>query len=204
VSSMAHARIASLELVTPAAALPASLSELKAQLRLDGHDQDGKLDADLRAAVAYAEGYTGRQLISAEWTDRLWSFTDPIVLRKAPVISVETITYVDFEGAPQVLATTEWSLEKSREGPGQIHRAYGKFWPSARTQWDAVTIEFTTGYGEAPGDVPFDLRRAVISVAEHFFENPGAVALAERGSMFFEVPMAAKAVLDRYRMRYAA
>jgi len=63
-----------------------------------------------------------------------------------PLQAVSAINYVDTSGATQLLASSGYQVDSSRE-VARIVPAYAQTWPSTRAQLDAVTITFTAGYG---------------------------------------------------------
>ena len=64
--------------------------------------------------------------------------------------------------------------------PARLAHAYGASWPSIRRQGDAVSVEFTAGYGGF-NDVPEDVRAAVLLLAAGLYDgcsnNDAAMAL---------------------------
>jgi uncharacterized phiE125 gp8 family phage protein len=74
--------------VSPPAALPLALAELRAQCRLtddDGTDENALLMSYLRAATEYVEQYTGLALITQDFEQRFSSFPTELVLWRRPV-----------------------------------------------------------------------------------------------------------------------
>jgi uncharacterized phiE125 gp8 family phage protein len=154
-----------LTLITPPAALPVSLAELKAAGRLDdSEDDDAVLMGHLRAAVASIDGSTGwlgRALITQAWTLWLDAFPRTIAVPLPPLQQVTEIRYVDSAGATQTLDSSAYVVA-GVGGSGRIVPAVGKSWPATRCQPDAVQVDFTAGFGESWNDVPEDLRAAVV------------------------------------------
>jgi hypothetical protein len=69
-----------------------------------------------------------------------------IFLPFPPLVSVDSIKYVDdATGTQTTLAASEYSVDAVSE-PARITPAYGKSWPATRNQAGAVEVTFTAGY----------------------------------------------------------
>src|SRR6185436_3596478 len=97
-----------------------------------------------------------------------------LLLPYPPLQSIDNLTYVDGGGSLRTLDAAAY-LVRTAETPGEVVPAYGTAWPAARPQPDAVTIEFTCGYG-APDAVPEAIRRAVLLVVGTLYANRETVA----------------------------
>lgn len=88
--------------------------------------------------------------------------------------AVTSVTYIDGTGTPVVLATTEYTVDNVSE-PGKLRPAYGKTWPQARTQWDAVRIVYVVGWGADA--VPTPITQAMLLLLSQMYEkrNPEPV-----------------------------
>lgn len=151
---------------------PISLDEMKLHLRVDITDDDALITSLISAARLYVENYTQRQLIAATWqlflnefpplcnwwnyqsgvgySGRLRRWTDDpyfdsIRLGHAPLISVDSIRYVDTDGVTQTLSTSVYTVDPNTE-PARIMLAYGQSWPSTRAQLNAVTVTYKAGF----------------------------------------------------------
>jgi len=146
---------------------PVSLDEIRADRRVTEHDEDGLLLDCLDAAVDYVEKVTGRQLCTATWVRTLdaWPSGDVIALRP-PVASVTSVQYVDSNGTTQTLSTDVYEVST---GADRVQLKYNQVWPVARAQFDAITVTYTAG--AAAASVPATLKRAVLYLAGHYYEN---------------------------------
>lgn len=120
---------------------------------------DAELQQFQRDAIEYIETITERQLITATWKLILDRFPAVIELRKPPVQSVTSITYIDEDGAEQTLSDSLYQVDTDDE-PARIVPAYDQSWPSIRCQPQAVQVEFVAGYGLAD-DIPDGLKTAI-------------------------------------------
>ena len=154
-----------LQIVTPPASEPVSLSEAKQHLRVDGDDDDLLIGSLITAARQAAETQTGRQLITARWKLVLDAFPGPslmqsapvasfslpghaILLAKCPVQSVVSIEYLDMNGTTQVMPASDYVLDAACE-PARLTPVFGKTWPLTLPQMGAVSVTFDAGYGTA-------------------------------------------------------
>lgn len=177
---------------------PVSLTEAKAQCRIDGTAENDLLTALIAAARTHLEEITWRALITQTWRLTLRGFPTcnaPIYLPRPPLIAVSSITYVDTAGTTQTLASGDYTVDAAAE-PGTIEPAWGLSWPLTRDQPAAVTITYTAGFGNAAA-VPSDLVHALKLLIGHWSENREAVA--EGG--LTEVPLAVQALVAPWLVR---
>jgi uncharacterized phiE125 gp8 family phage protein len=121
-----------LTLITPPAAVPLSMAEARAHLRLeDDQSEDALIAGFIRIATAWvdgAEGWLGRALITQEWELRIDCFPwrTRIVLPLPPLQAVTSIHYTDQTGAEQLLASDRYRVLSIGDAqPGRIAPAYG-------------------------------------------------------------------------------
>ena len=147
---------------------PLTLIEAKKQVNQteDFTDDDAYIEGLIPAArQRVEESECALQLITATYELRLDCFpVGPIIIPKAPLVEVLGITYIDTNGVEQTFGgspVTGYDVDiKSPHAPsfGEIHLAYGESWPVTRVQHNAVTVEFTCGFGDKPSDVPAGLK----------------------------------------------
>lgn len=147
--------------VDPPAVEPVLLGEAKLHLRVDAPDDDGLIDALIRAARLYCEGIHGRAYIKRTYRLELDAFPAGVIyLPKPPAIAVVFVTYFDSDGIGQTLDASSYEVDTARE-PARLRPISGTSWPATADQLGAVRITYTAGYGEDPTDVPEDIRAAV-------------------------------------------
>ena len=154
-----------MQLMTPPAGEPISLTEAKLHLRVDFDDDDSLIQVLISAARQAAEILTNRQLITARWRMVLDSFPGPslmgvpagqtftlpghaVLLPKSPVASVVEIRYLDMAGAWLVMPAATYTVDSACE-PARITPVFGQIWPIALPQIGAVSVIFDAGYGNA-------------------------------------------------------
>ena len=160
---------------------PLSTAEAKAHLRVDGSDEDTLIDAYVDAAREYIEARyrlvltTGTWDFTPETPDGLERDDFPSGLKDIecplhPLQSVESITYVDTDGASQTLSSSNYVVVTGAT-PGRIRLAYDKCWPDTRKQPNAVVVRAKFGYGDAATAVPESILCAVRLIVGHFHEH---------------------------------
>jgi uncharacterized phiE125 gp8 family phage protein len=188
-------------IVTPPAAEPVLLAELRSHCRVTTNDEDGVLAGYLLAARQWTENYTGRALVTRTYDGKIesaWPIVDcvnRIVLPMPPMLAVESINYVDANGASQLLAANQYQVSIGALF-GQITPAYGVTWPTVRDQIDAITVRYSAGYGIDSSFIPEPIRQAVLMMGGHFFEHREA---AITGSSVATMPLAVESLLAPYR-----
>lgn len=162
-----------LELVTAPTALPVTLAEVKAQLRIEHDDEDLYLDRLINAGIGMvdAKGMLGQGLITQTWAQ--WMANSPpreVALQLGPVQSVTAVKYYDANGDLQTdtLANYDvFGLSRSKT----IKPKAGYSWPTAQVRQDAIKIEYVIGFGDASTDVPETIRHAMLMLVAYWYEN---------------------------------
>ena len=168
---------ATYEVVTPPSvdAEVLTLTDLKAQCRIDVVDEAELVKGHLAAAIDKLESDTGlilRPTTFALMLDRFPCATRAIELARAPVTSIESITYFDADGEEQTLESDNYLAAFGR--PSRIVPAFGTHWPPSQRRPQAVRIEFVCGFAE--GEVPPRALQAIRMMVGHWFLNREAVA----------------------------
>lgn len=180
--------------LTTAGAPPVTLAEIKKQVRAEFHEDDDNLLIGLGAAATeWVERHTGRSLAAHTWTLTLDGFADAIRLPMPPVIGINSVTYIDADGAPQTLADTAYRLFGAGGFDPFLRPAWSTCWPAtADGEPDAVTIEY-----EAGAACPAPVKHAILLLVSHLYENREAsTELALR-----DIPFGVDALLKDYRQQ---
>ena len=189
----------------------------EADARIGSDEELSLLHGHLRSARHMVENWTGRSLISQGWRWMLdgwpgavsqdwWDGVRAgpisagkaryIELPKAPLISVTAVTL--FNDADQGLS---WPAANyfvdSASAPGRLVLRNAASAPSPQRAASGLQIDFTCGYGAAPGDAPPPLRQAVLMLAAHYFENREVLRQPGGGEA---LPFGLAAMLAPYRI----
>ena len=153
---------------------PVSLDEAKIHLRVVTTTEDAYITALCLAATVWAEKFQSRTFVSRSRTMVLDKFPTVIRPKYPPLISVESIVYVDLDGDSQTLAPANYRVDAENE-PGRITVAYDLSWPDTRAVTNAVTIAYEAGYGTS-ARVPDDVKHAIKLLVGHLYEHREAAS----------------------------
>jgi uncharacterized phiE125 gp8 family phage protein len=162
----------SLVRVTAPAVSPISLAEAKAQMRVEGSDDDAIIQRLIDAAVAFVDvqGVLGRAMITQTWGQWLSPNPSTVSLMLGPVQSVSAIKYYDLNGTLQTATLADFNVFGT---PNRITITpkTGKAWPITQTRDDAIKIEYVIGYGDSAATVPQTVRHGLMMLVAHWYEN---------------------------------
>lgn len=162
--------------------------EVKLQLRIDEDDENDLLDAWNTVCREFCEEDLRRQFVQATYQltlDRFprayesdflpgngWFLNGEICLPRPPLKSVTEIRYIDPDGTPQTLASSNYEVVTDRE-PGRIRLAYDKTWPAVRQHKGVISIDFVAGYGTRD-EVPERVKGVVKLLIAHVYNHRDA------------------------------
>lgn len=185
----------SLSISSAPAAEPLSTEEAKLHLRITHDEEDDYIDTLITSSRQWAENVTNRALITQSWRLKLSCFPNKVILLpKAPLASVSSITYIDTAGTTQTLSSSVYLVDAAQE-PGTVRLAYGQSWPAIRSQHNAITVTFSCGYGAAGSSVPASIRQAMLAVLATSYEFREDVT----SGTISKVPEAAERLIWPYR-----
>jgi uncharacterized phiE125 gp8 family phage protein len=168
---------------------PLTTDALKLHLRVDIDTDDDLIDQLILAATAWAENFQNRTFVNRSRTMVLDSFPMVIEVPYPPLVTVDSIVYVDTDGNDQTLNAALYRVDTDTE-PGRVTVAYNESWPSIRSVTSAITISYTAGYGSA-ADVPDDVKAAIKLLVGHWYEHREAASEVD----LMEAPVAVKSLL---------
>lgn len=174
---------------------PVSLAEAKTHLRIDGDVEDGYVGGLIEAARLHVEMVTWRALCTqtVELEVGRWPEDRELWLPRPPLQSVVWVKYTDPEGVVQTLGADQYAVDVMR---GRVRLAYGASWPAARGG-EPVVVRYVAGYGVA-ADVPGLLKRAMLLLVGHWYENREAVVVGS-GTVATEVGLAVDSICYLFR-----
>lgn len=178
----------------PAAAL--SLEQLRRHCRIDppdsANDADTDLSAALAAAHAHAQHYTGISIGVQTLELALDEFPAAgIQLLQGPVSSITSVTYLDANGASQVLSSGAYRLNDYTT-PQELLPIVDTEWPDTYPDVNAVKIRYVAGAASIDGAVAQALRLLV----GLYYDNRNA---ADKGTMA-DLPFGVAALLNTVKV----
>lgn len=163
-----------------------TLAEVRLHLKDPATEDDALIASQLLAAHAYAEHYTGCAIGVQTLEMALDAFPDgAIAIERAPLVSVDSISYLDSAGVVQTVPSTDYAIDDYGMS-AWIVPAYQTDWPETLDAVNAVKVRYVAG------DVKPAVRAALLLIVGHLYANresvsPGNLAV---------VPMGANALLD--------
>jgi len=157
---------------------PVSLAEARAFLRLDGTAEDGLVTTLIAAARLHLEGTTGRALVRQSWRlvlDR-WPMEQALRLPVSPVLDLVAVRAFDEQDDEHAIGLGQFQFEPA----GLLVAATVAGMPVLRERL-GIEIDYDAGYGAA-GDVPADLKQALLALVAHWFEHRDATVVAASGT----------------------
>jgi len=175
---------------------PLTLSEALAHLRVSAGFEDAYITSLIPVVREACENRIERTLISTAWRLVLDGFpaSGVVELGMGPVIEVTSIQYLDQDGAEQTLAGSAWELDTFAD-PARLYRSPGVQWPQTQATYNAVTINYTAGYGASAAAVPASLKHWMLLALADLYENRAAHGEKPAVSHNF-----VDGLLDPYRM----
>jgi uncharacterized phiE125 gp8 family phage protein len=172
------------------------LSLVKLQLAIDHTDDDELLRHYVAAAINLAKDYLEADLLSTGYSQKHDDFSGgEITLERWPVAAADitSITYLGTDGSSATLATTVYKVTAYERSKTRITLKNGQTWPATYLEADAVTINFTAGWGMTAANVwagPVQVQQAILVMVADWYCNREMVGMSK----------AAGALLDMVRL----
>lgn len=148
------------------------LATVKEHLRVDGTYDDVIITRYLAAAYAYIEGKMSSPVESS--ASRVAYFEALGDMELAPkLVSVESITYTDDDGATQTLSTDVYQVVTS-EIVGKVVLSHGESWPAHQVFPESVMVTYTAGFTV----VPPSIEQAILMYVGHLYSNAESTSSA--------------------------
>jgi uncharacterized phiE125 gp8 family phage protein len=198
-----------LERITNPVQRAISLDDAKAHLRVDTTDEDELIAGMLDAAIDEAARYTRRAVNQQTyrqtwlaWPASTYPDTMPFELDMAPVVSVDSLKYVDEDGNEATVADDDWDYRRTAKGAVVFFASSTWSWPTLSTTDPKVFVDFVAGYDADDGSsgdgdpelkMPPALKQAIMLSVGHFFANRESVVT---GKVPMVLPLGAERLLD--------
>ena len=157
---------------------PIHLDEAKASMRVTTTSEDALIKRAIASARRHVESYCRRAIVRQQRRLVLDRFPSCIELPIGPLRAVQSIQYVDSQGATQILASTEYRIDKVSER-ARITPEWAKVWPSTLYVSNAVSITYTAGHAVPIASV--DEAADTITAKGHDLAADDPVRLANSG-----------------------
>lgn len=151
------------------------VAELKEELGIVHSDHDNMLTRYLGRATQHLDGATGilgRAIVSQKWKITFPKFDRTMTVDFGPLISLDSITYYDPDDVEQNLDLSTYRVHGGKWS-FYLKLKPGQSLPATERRDDAVTINFTAGFG-TPDDVPEPISGAIVMMAGYFYHHPTA------------------------------
>ena len=172
---------------------PVTLVEVKSHLRVEVDTEDDLLAIYIAAATAHAERYTGQAFAAQTWDEVLDAFPEAeIQLTRGPVASVDSVNYIDEDGAEQVVDSGDYEVDTVLPY-GWVVPAADIPWPTTMETINAVWVRFVVG--EIAHE---DVKHALLLIVGHWYQNRESAS----ADNLREVPLGAMALLSLHRRMF--
>jgi uncharacterized phiE125 gp8 family phage protein len=214
-------------LITPPAAEPVALADVKQHARIDTTADDSLVTDLITGARQWAEQYTGRAIITQTWQMALDLWPGAVEqwwdgVRQGPVTGLDSVSFVRLPRPPLQSVTSVQYFDNTDTGtvwdsgnyfvdtvraPGRIALRLGATWPVPSRLTNGIVITYTAGYGNDGTSVPEPIKSAIRQLVTHWYEHRGEASMTSGGRGMttafnaVNVPMVIQALLDPYRVR---
>lgn len=151
-------------------------AEAKKQANVVAEDDDDYVARLVAVATEQVERDSNRALLTQTWqlTRHAFPAGRKLVLPRAPLQSVSSITYLDTAESEQTLAEASYLVDTHRE-PGVIWLDEDADWPSlVSSRPNAVVITYVAGWTSA-SEVPQRAKHAILLLVAHWYRVREAV-----------------------------
>lgn len=150
---------------------PVTLAEARAQVKEydDITDRDSELTEQITAAREWAEDFTGRALIDQTWRLRIghdqlprsesratggfFDWRGEILLRRSPVLAIESFKSIDGSGAELDIAAADYALQDAASKWPRLAAQGVATWPTVSRY--GLEVVFRAGYADQTGSPQF-------------------------------------------------
>lgn len=179
---------------------PLTAQEVMAHLRLEDDDENDWIETAIVAIREIVErDILNRALITQTWDMAIedWPDDDELEIPLPPLVSITSITYYDTDDVSAVFASSSYDVRTKRE-PGYVKLKYGETWPTvALRPSEGIVVVFVAGYGAEAANVPAQIRKAMLMMIAHLYENRETIVT---GTTATELPFSAEFLLQPLRI----
>jgi uncharacterized phiE125 gp8 family phage protein len=161
--------------LTPPSTLPVSLAQTKQFLRIDQTTEDELISLLIATATQAAQQFLSSSLLTQTW-QLTYHDTTPTMI-PLPMRPVQAVTEIHTDGT--VIPSTAYQLNAAKDCI--ICESY--------LNGEAITINYTAGYGDNEQSVPAPIRQAILAHVASMYDDRSNEAL----------PATSRALLQPYR-----
>lgn len=189
------------ELITAPGVEPVTLSEAKDHARVTVTDDDALITSQIVSARNFVEAYTKRFCINQTW-EVSWDLDDNpdekrfLAPGRGRIESVTSITSYDSDDVGTVFDAANYRISGDR-----IVLKDNAEWPALQRCFDTLVVRLLFGFGATVGDVPDDIKQAIMMLVSHWYDNREA-----SGDPMFgkdkkaQIPFGVTPILEKYRI----
>lgn len=153
-----------------------TMAEAVQQLRLDDIDeQNSYVELLIDGVIGDIEATYDLALITQTITEKFPRFPSgagALILRKAPLLAITSISYIDSDGATQTWSSSEYT-SGTYNGRGFVVSKVDYEYPTDLViRPDAVTVVYTAGFGATPDTVPRPIKIGALLMIADLHANP--------------------------------
>jgi uncharacterized phiE125 gp8 family phage protein len=183
-----HISMYSIEVLTPPTTEPVSVSELKAQLRLNDDSEDSLLAGYIKTAREFFESYTMRAVHPTMFRQHSPFLDRPIYLMRNQVRAINTFKYWDTNNTLQTISTYNSDVIST---PGNVWLS--NYPTTSTTKCPVAYVEYSAGWDT--DKVPSMVSTGIRLLAAHYYEFRNS----HQESELKDVPMGFRAVCDQFK-----
>ena len=157
---------------------PFLLADAKLHLKVLTTNEDALITDMITAAREEVEKYCNISLVEQTIEESFpcfpvaenYNMLSSLWLSVSPLISIDSISYIDTDGVSQPLATTVYDLD-DKQKPGKVTLKFNQTWPATAKIENAVTVTYKAGFGATAADVPQSIKQAMLLMLGNWFEK---------------------------------
>jgi uncharacterized phiE125 gp8 family phage protein len=179
-----HVNHLSKSLITSTAVLsvstdePVTIDQIRQACRVVADDEDDLLRSWAVTARSLVESDSHVALVRKTVRVRLVCFLREIRLPISPLISIESVSYIDVNGETQTIEPDDaWMMDNDRSPGALVFLPDYEFPETMFGRNDAVTIEYTVGHDPADKPAPEAAVSAILMLVAHWYKNREAVVV---------------------------
>lgn len=144
-------------------ALPVSLAEAQAYIRIETGEEEALIAGLLRSATQLCEAFTGQCLITRTVRERIALRGAWTRLGLTPVRAIISVSAIDGQGIESALEPAAFAIDIDRNSDGWVLLTGGAE--------KACVVTYSAGLGADANGVPEPLRQGILRLAAHLFNS---------------------------------